>query len=268
MRALAEGLSVLPVRSPTLPPATHTNAWILGEQEVTVIDPASPWAKEQQRLADALEGRTVSRIFLTHHHHDHISGAVDLRERTGAPIVAHAHTAKMVPFDVDGHLSAGDVVRTDAGSWTVLHTPGHAAGHLCLLRDDGYLVAGDMVAGVGTILLEPPEGDLAAYFESLQRLIDTGAHTLLPAHGPEITPAADYLRHYIQHRHQRTDQIRAALAARGQPSAARELVPLIYTDIPKMVWPIAARQVYCHLLWLRDQGAVTEEENERFRLNQ
>lgn len=265
MRALAPGLSVLPVRSPTLPPATHTNAWVLGERQVTVVDPAGIRPDEQQRLADALRGRAVARIFLTHHHHDHFGGAEDLRRRTGAPIVAHPHTAKMLPLDIDQEAEEGYTVETDAGTWRALHTPGHAAGHLCLLRDDGYLVAGDMVAGVGTILLEPPEGDLAAYLANLQRLIDTGAHTLLPAHGPEISPAADYLRHYIAHRHQRTDQIRAALRQRGQPSTARDLVPLIYTDVPKMVWPIAARQVYCHLLWLRDQGEVTEEDGERFR---
>jgi ribonuclease/clavin/mitogillin len=202
---------------------------------------------------------------LTHHHPDHVSGAEDLRARTGAPIVAHPHTARCVPFDVDEIVDEGYIVETDAGAWSALHTPGHARGHLCLLRDDGYLVAGDMVAGVGTILLEPPEGNLGDYFASLQRLIETGAHTLLPAHGPEITPAADYLRHYIAHRHQRTDQIRAALAGRGVPSAARELVPLIYTDIPQAIWPIAARQVHCHLLWLAQQGEVTTEDDERFR---
>jgi glyoxylase-like metal-dependent hydrolase (beta-lactamase superfamily II) len=247
---------VLPVRSPTLPPATHTNAWVLGNRSVTVIDPASPWAEEQQRLAEALTGREVSRILLTHHHHDHISGAEDLRRRTGAPIVAHPLTADQIPFTVDERIDGGTQIETDAGAWQVLHTPGHAQGHLCLLRDDGYLVAGDMVAGVGTILLQPPEGNLSDYLASLQQLIDTGAHTLLPAHGPDITPAADYLRYYIAHRHKRTDQIRAALVARGQPSTPAELVPLIYADIPPAVWPIAARQVLCHLLWLADQGDI------------
>lgn len=256
MRQLADGLSVLPVRSPTLPPATHTNAWVLGRRAVTVIDPASPWTDEQDRLAEALSGHEVARIFLTHHHHDHISGAEDLRQRTGAPIVAHALTAAQIPFSVDELISDGAPIETDAGSWQVLHTPGHAQGHLCLLRDDGYLVAGDMVAGIGTILLQPPEGDLGDYLDSLQRLINTGAHTLLPAHGPEITPAADYLRHYIAHRHKRTDQIRAALAERGQPSTPAELVPIIYADIPEAVWPIAARQVLCHLLWLAEQGDI------------
>jgi len=266
MRQLSEGLWVQAVRSPTLPPATHTNAWVLGEDHVTVIDPASPWADEQQRLADALRGRTVSRIFLTHHHHDHVSGAQDLRERTGAPIVAHPHTADKVPFDVDETVDEGFTVETAAGSWRALHTPGHARGHLCLLRGDGYLVAGDMVAGVGTILLEPPEGDLGDYLASLDRLIQTGAHTLLPAHGPEITPADAYLRHYIAHRHQRTDQIRAALAERAVPSTAAELVPLVYTEVPQVVWPIAARQVLCHLRWLREQGTVASDGDDRFTL--
>lgn len=259
MRSLDVGLSVLPLKSPTLPPATHTNAWVLGEENVVVIDPASPWPDEKQRIATALQGRCVKHVILTHHHGDHIAGAEDLRDRFGASILAHPLTAEQIPFSVDGVLQEGDQLHLEGGTWTVLHTPGHAQGHLCLLREDGYTVAGDMVAGVGTILLQPPEGDLAAYLNSLQRLIDTGTHTLLPAHGPEISPAAPYLQHYIDHRHRRTRQIQAALESRAQPSTPADLVPLIYADVPKAVWPIAARQVLCHLQWLSAQQSVLSD---------
>lgn len=248
---------MVPVRSPTLPPATHTNAWVLGEKRVTIIDPAGLWSAEQQALADALADVEVAGIFLTHHHPDHIGGAEDLRRRTSAPIIAHAHTAAMVDFPVDEIVDAGAVLETDAGQWLAMHTPGHARGHLCLRRESGHMIAGDMVAGVGTIVLDPPEGHLADYLASLATMRRLKPSVLLPAHGPEITDAVAYLQHYIDHRHARTAQIRAALAT--QAATIQALVPIIYPDIPAFIHPVAARQVLCHLQWLAAAGEVVED---------
>ncbi|MEL6344782.1 MAG: MBL fold metallo-hydrolase [Myxococcota bacterium] len=264
MRNLREGLSVQPVESPTLPPATHTNAWILGERRVTIVDPAGISADARAVLGEAVADSTVETIFLTHHHRDHIGGVETLRAATGARVLAHPETASRLPFAVDEIVDEGFVLQTDAGDWEAIHTPGHAPGHLCLIREDGAVVAGDMVAGVGTILLEPSDGgNLRAYLHSLQRLIDAGPDVLLPAHGPEITAAVDYLDSYISHRHQRTRQIQQALAGRGW-SEAIALVPTVYAGVPQMFWPMAARQVLCHLLWLAEQGAV-ERDGDSFR---
>ena len=256
-RSLAPGLSVVPIRSPTLPPATHTNAWILGRQKVVVVDPAGTWEEPRKVLLDALEGLEVAAIFLTHHHPDHIGGVEDLRSRTGAPVLAHQHTASQVDFAIDQLLEDGDVVETDDAAWRILHTPGHARGHLCLHRDDGHIVAGDMVAGKGTIVLDPPEGNLADYLFQLDRLRELDSTTLLPAHGPELSDPRSYLTHYIDHRHSRTNQVLAALRSVDGPAKPSALVPIIYPDIPVFVHPIAARQVLCHLQWLAGQGAVT-----------
>ena len=106
LESVIPGVRVFPVRTPTLPPATHTNAWVLGERDVVVVDPASPWPEEQEALANALDGVTVRAIFLTHHHRDHVSGAEDLRARTGAPILAHPQTVGLVPFSVDEAVEA------------------------------------------------------------------------------------------------------------------------------------------------------------------
>ena len=141
------------------------------------------------------------------------------------------------------------------------HTPINGGRHelrvVCLHRDDGYIVAGDMVAGKGTIVLDPPEGNLADYLFQLDRLRDLDSATLLPAHGPELSDPRAYLTHYIDHRNSRSDQVFSALSGVDGPTQPGALVPIIYPDIPTFIHPIAARQVLCHLQWLAGQGAVT-----------
>lgn len=250
---VAQGVRGFPVRSPTLPPATHTNVWILGHEELTVVDPASPWTEEQQALWQALEqlGRPIERILLTHHHHDHVSGAVDLQERCGAPIVAHPATVERVRF------AAEPVEPGPLGELELIHTPGHAPGHLVLLHPSGACVAGDMVAGVGTIAIDPDDdGHLGTYLDSLQRVRRLGARWLLPAHGPVLDDPEAILEHYITHRHARTDQIRAALAHADRPI---ELAPHVYTELDPRFYPLAAVQIRTHLIWLQEQGEVRRE---------
>ncbi|MFT5584145.1 MAG: ribonuclease/clavin/mitogillin [Cognaticolwellia sp.] len=244
----------LPVRTPTLPPATHTNCYVLGPPDaLVVVDPASPWEEEQEALwAQIQELGQVAVILLTHHHLDHVGGVQDLVARTGAPVLAHPLTAERVDFKVDRLVDEGEQV----AGWTLLHTPGHATGHLCLWRpESGELIAGDMVAGQGTIVLEPPEGDLADYLASLERLAALAPESVYPAHGPELQ--AEVFDRYIAHRTARSVQIQAALS--GHSQSALELVAQVYGDtIPKFVYPLAARQVRCHLEWLRARGRAQD----------
>lgn len=265
--SVAPGVAVVPVLTPTLPPATHTNAVVLGHRDVLVLDPASPWEEEQARLADCLRDVAVRAIVLSHHHVDHVSGAADLRARTGAPILAHPLTAERVDFTVDGLLHEGDELALDHGRWRVLHTPGHARGHLCLHEPDaGVVIAGDMVAGVGTIVLDPPEGELGTYLNSLERLRALGASAMVPAHGPVLTEPDLVLNYYIEHRHHRTAQVLAALGAAHGPARPSELVPHIYPELSAPFTFVAARQVLCHLQWLASQGRAAEGEDGRWTL--
>jgi endoribonuclease LACTB2 len=256
VESVLPGVAVVAVPSPTLPPATTTNCWLLGDDAVIAVDPAGATEADREALAAALGSRAIAAILLTHHHIDHVCGALDLQRRTGAPIWAHAHTADVLQLSDARLLDEGD----DLGGWRVLHTPGHARGHLCLLSADGEtILAGDMVAGEGTIVLDPPEGELGAYLDSLARLRDLAPVRLLPAHGPIVAPAVDELTKLIDHRNARTEQIRVALAQRPAATTPRDLVLDIYPDLPAFIHPVAERQLLCHLQWLAAQGEVHQQ---------
>lgn len=265
--AVHEALRVVPLRTPTLPPATHTNCVVAGRREVVVIDPASPYADQQKHLLDWMEASSVRlhAILLTHHHGDHVAGANALREATGVPVLAHPATTERLEghVRVDGALYEGDLVSeaisVDLGlDLRVLHTPGHARGHLAF-RDErtAALVAGDLVAGQGTIVIDPPEGDMADYLATLARLVQLGTGTIIPAHGGAIDPGEDKLLEYIGHRQMREEQLIAALEARPERAGRPiDLVPAIYPDVPPMFHPLAARQVLAHLLKLEQEARV------------
>ena len=152
------GIRVVPLRTPTLPPATHTNCVLIGHDDgVVVVDPASPYEEEQRRLLKELEGVSVRAIWLTHHHADHVGGVQALRAALDVPVRAHpATTAQIAPgIPVDEPLFEGDVEDLGGGLLLeALHTPGHARGHLAFRDvDRRVVVAGDLVAGQGTIVI-------------------------------------------------------------------------------------------------------------------
>lgn len=248
---VAPGIRVLALKTPTLPPAAHTNTYLVGPDQgpQVVIDPGSPYPDQQSVLdraisEEAAAGRPIATILLTHHHGDHVGGAMALATRFGVPIAAHVNTARRLAgrVDVTRELSDGEVL-DDVGI-TCIYTPGHADGHLCF-EHGGASIVGDMVAGLGWILIDPVEGNMADYLASLNLLLARAATTLLPAHGPAITDGRSKLREYIAHRTMREDRVVAALG--GNPASLDDLVPTVYADTPKLLWPLAARSLRAHL---------------------
>lgn len=257
---VAPGIRRVAVRSPTLPPATTTNVYVVGEDRLTVFDPASPWEDEQGRLHAALDALgKVERIVLTHHHVDHVSGAEALRRHVGdVPIAAHPITADLVrdQLRVDELLHEGTPLQAQGVRLDPQFTPGHAPGHLVFQDGQGAVIAGDMVAGVGTILIDPMEGDLGHYLASLAAMQRRAPALLLPSHGPVLPEAVAVLGFYVAHRHLRTEQIRAALEREGGADPLT-LVPRVYgTALDPAAWPFAAVQILAHLRWMEAQGMV------------
>ena len=265
------GVLLLPVATHTLPPADRTNAYLLGTgEERVLVDPGSPLPAEVDRLrraVDALEsggeGR-VTAIWLTHHHPDHVGGVAALRDHLGVPVLAHPLTAELLAgrgIPVDGELTDGQRIVLAGGEddddfpLHVLHTPGHAPGHLCFLDETwGSLIAGDMVAGISTIVIDPPQGDMDAYLASLRRLAELEPKTLFPAHGPAIKNAVATLEDYVEHRLWREDKVLAAWRDGLRDPAA--MLPVVYEDTPEKAWPLAQRQILAHLDRLKKLGKL------------
>jgi len=202
-----------------------------------------------------LEALPIALVLLTHHHGDHVGGAAALAARWGVPIAGHAATARRLAgrVEVTQLVEDGEVVH----GATAIHTPGHAEGHLCFELGDA-LIAGDMVAGVGTILIDPSEGDMAQYLASLERMSARGQRTLLPAHGPALRDGQGKLAEYLAHRRMREQRVVAALTAATAGATPGELVATAYDDTPRMLWPLAERSLLAHLIKLANEGRARE----------
>lgn len=259
--AVAPGIRVLALRTPTLPPAAHTNTYVVGPDAgpCVVVDPGSPYPDQQALLIEAVDKIDIAAVLLTHHHGDHIGGAEAFAAARHVPVAAHHRTIERLAGVVPIHreLTDGEVIEADI---KCVYTPGHADGHLVFERD-GVHIAGDMVAGVGTILIDPSEGDMADYLASLELMLSRAPSVLLPAHGPAITDAAGKLREYIAHRTMREDRVVAALR---DHSALAELLSVVYADTPRMLWPLAERSLRAHLDKLAKECRAEEVEPGRW----
>jgi len=264
---LAGGIAVSPLRTPTLPPATRTNCYVIGSGEFIVIDPATPHDDERAVLCEALDDRiaqggTFREIWLTHHHADHVGAAAFLADRYHVPIAAHRITAELLEgtCPVHRHLVHGETQSLSgrlSRELECIFTPGHAPGHLCFYeRETSSLIAGDMVASLGTILIDPSEGDMAAYLNSLEALRQRKARLLLPAHGFAISDPEAKLTEYIEHRLGREAKIVAALSSEEQTPA--QLVKEVYADTPVFLHGLAERSLISHLVKLEAEGRAAQ----------
>jgi glyoxylase-like metal-dependent hydrolase (beta-lactamase superfamily II)/8-oxo-dGTP pyrophosphatase MutT (NUDIX family) len=268
------GVLLCPLVTPTLPPATHTNAYVLGTGDCVLVDPGAPDAAEAERLVAlvrqlASEGYRPRAVVLTHHHGDHVGGAGHVAAALRLPVWAHAEAASRLPVSTGRLLEDGEVLELDGPlpmRWRVLHTPGHARGHVCLVDEASRaVIAGDMVAGVGTIVIDPPEGDMAEYLRQLARLEALPVRAIYPAHGPVIPAGPAKLREYQAHRAWREAKVLEALRGFGTAVTLEELVARAYDDVAAFVWPIAQRNTDAIVRKLEAEGRVARE-GERVRV--
>lgn len=222
-----------------------TNTWIVGEAPAIVIDPGPNHAGHLHEVART--AGAVGAIAITHDHPDHAPGALPLGEVTGAAVYAAR------PVEGMERIRDGDLVSAGATTLSVVAAPGHAPDHLTFHEArSGSLFTGDAVLGRGTSVIDPPEGDLAAYLRTLRRLRELSPRTIYPGHGPVVLRAVAKLDEYLEHRAMREEQVLAALGDGWR--SPEELVAEIYADHPPEVHELAARSVLAHLLKLEVDG--------------
>jgi glyoxylase-like metal-dependent hydrolase (beta-lactamase superfamily II) len=255
---------------------TGTGTYIVGTNEVAVIDPGPLEAAHLDALDAALAGERVAAILITHTHMDHSPAAAPLAARTGAPVVG---CARLVLADDGPRADAGfdptyapDRVLADGEAvagpgWTLraVATPGHTSNHLCFaLEEEGALFTGDHVMGWSTTVVAPPDGDMAAYMASLEKLLGREDRIFYPTHGAPVTEPQRWVKHLMAHRRQREAQILGLLEA--GPRTIPEMVEVMYASVDKRLWGAAGRSVLAHLLDLIDRGRVKQHPGDRFAL--
>jgi hydroxyacylglutathione hydrolase len=245
-----------------------TNSYLLGEGEVTLIDPGPDNGPHHAALLAATAGERIARILVTHTHRDHTGGLPALAAATGAATFGFG--SHMTPpgeggegadhnFQPDHALPEGAVL--DGPDWrmTALHTPGHCANHLCFaLEGARVLFSGDHAMSCSTSVVIPPDGDMASYMAALARVAAAEWALLLPGHGAPLPEPGPLLHALLEHRWEREALVLQALQAQPAPAAVAALVPVVYGALDPRLLRAAGHSLLAHLLKLQAEGRAAE----------
>lgn len=255
---LAPGIRRLVAPNPSMMTGPGTNTYLFGNEEVAVLDPG-PFIDSHLEAIQAFAGAPIRWILVTHTHPDHSPGASLLAQATGAELLgmpAPEGQHQDATFRADRELGDGDRLETHEFVIEAVHTPGHASNHLCY-RHVGkhWLFTGDHVIDGSTVVIDPPDGNMQHYLQSLRRVQELNCAVLAPGHGEIIDDADRLIDWIVDHRLEREAKVSAGLAANPNLTA-RELVPHVYKDVDKKLYGWAERSLLAHLLKLEDDGAA------------
>ena len=248
-----------------------TGVYIVGGNDVAVIDPGPDLPEHVEALKRVLGNRRVTHILVTHCHSDHSPAARLLKEWSGAPTYAFGPhgsgrddwEAKVeaggdMDFVPDIRVKDGEIVTGNGFTFECVHTPGHTSNHMCYaLKDEKALFTGDHIMGWSTTVVTPPDGDMADYIASVEKLERRGDRTLYPTHGAPVTDPGPFLAAYREHRLDRERQVLASIAAGRDTIPA--MVAHMYADVDKRLHPAASRSVLAHLIKLEREGRVANQ---------
>jgi len=256
---------------------TGTGVYIIGKDNVAVIDPGPDLPEHRAALDSALEGRNVSHILMTHHHIDHSPLAIPLANDHGCKVYGYGMQIRPpeggevrleagddLSFKPDIEIRGGDVITGDGWTIDAIHTPGHTSNHMCFgLREENTLFSGDHIMGWSTSVVSPPDGHMGDYLDSLKRIKARRFDKIWPTHGPCIEAVDEFVGAYIDHRLTREAQIMGAL--KDGESVIMKIVEKLYTDIDKRLYPAAAHSVLSHLIHMRETRRVKADEKDSLR---
>lgn len=243
--------------NPGLMTGAGTNTYVVGRGgDVIIIDPAIPDPVFIERVAREAGNRGRAKlVLLTHMHIDHIGGVAPVAEQMRCEVAAFSSASAQF---VDREIRDGEEIAFAGGTLRALHTPGHASDHLCYhLPEERALFTGDVVAGYGTVVIAPPDGNMQQYITTLERLQGLDVERIYPGHGPRIDDGPAKLAEYIAHRRDRERQVIEAMRAGDTTISA--MVARIYSEVPKALHPMAERSVLAHLEMLEAGGRVNRD---------
>jgi len=269
LEQLEPGIARVLAHNPSAFTYFGTQTYVIGDDEVAVVDPGPDLPEHLDALERAIAGRPVAAIMCTHTHRDHSPAARPLAERTGASIVGCAPLAletvgPRADASFDGDYAPAQVLVDDQAILvggepvTAVATPGHTSNHLCFSYR-GALFSGDHVMGWSTTVVVPPDGDMAAYMQSLDKLRKRDDRIYYPAHGPAVTNPQQYARHLLGHRMQREKQILKLIG--DQARDVPDIVASAYPGLDPRLTVAAGGSVLAHLIDLERRGLVARRED-------
>lgn len=258
-----------------------TGTYIVGEGDVAIIDPGPNSKDHIEAVLSSVHSEKITHILVTHTHLDHSPGCRILRQFVDAPTYGFGPhgsgrilSGEMVEegadnqFVPDIEVSQGDIVNGEGWSFECVHTPGHTSNHVCYqLREQKVLFCGDHVMAWSTSIIAPPDGNLSDYLCSLDLLLKRDDRVYWPCHGPSIDDPKPFVRSYIAHRRRRIKQVLSCL--QSGIDSIEEMLPLIYTELPKNMYPAAARSILSTLIYLVETDQVATDSlnlNSTYRL--